>query len=195
MQTHTKEVLAALANRGLLLLQDKRLPNVVTLVTGETLKGSWWSHAKSHLVFAVLSELGDHPDVLLVKLVQGKVTLVHRELWPALLAIVSKREPWQLRGLSASARRLLDEVSESRQPLIARGPAVKELEVRLLVHSREIHTESGRHALAVEAWPLWAKPAGVRPLRSVAAAKRQLEEAVTRIGAEPSMLPWPVPRQ
>ena len=103
-----KDVLAALAKTGFLLLQDKQLPNVVTLVTGERLSQSWWSHEKSQLVFAVLSQLADHPDVLFCKLLRGKVTLVHRGLWPALVTVVANAEPWQSRGLSSAGRELLD---------------------------------------------------------------------------------------
>jgi hypothetical protein len=68
MLAPTTRVLASLAEHGLLLKQDKRLPNVVTILIGEALPTSWWSHAKAPLIFRVLSELGDHPDVLLTGL-------------------------------------------------------------------------------------------------------------------------------
>ena len=117
----TEKVLATLSGSGLLLLQDKSLPNLVTLVTGETLSGSWWSHAQGGVIFAVLSELSDHPDVLSVKLVKKKVTLVHRRLWPALLTMVARDDPWQMKGLSAPARRLFAHVHESAGPVLGSG--------------------------------------------------------------------------
>lgn len=181
----SKKAFAALKDNGLLLLQDKRLANLVNVVTGDTPAGSWWSHPRSGLVFQVLSELSDHPDVLLTKLVNKKVTLVHRKLWPALWTIVAQPEPWQLKGLSAAAKRLLDQ-----EHIVASGAAVKEIEMRLLAHTREVHSDSGKHEVAVQPWAVWAQQNKVKPLRSAAIAKKQFERAVERIGGDRTMLPW-----
>src|SRR5690242_21492457 len=94
-------VLAALARHGLLLKQDKRLPSAVTLLAGEPLASSWWSHPQGRLIFRVLTALADHPDVLVTKLLDGKDTFVHRPLWPALLAAAGAGESWQTRDLSS----------------------------------------------------------------------------------------------
>ena len=185
-------VLAALADRGLLLEQDKVLPSVVGIVTGESLRGSWWSHPKGRLIFSVLSELADHPDVLVVKFLARKATLVHRPLWPAVLAVGAAREPWQMERLSPEARRLLGRLDRAEGPVRATGKAVKELEVRLLAVSRETHTESGRHEMALESWQAWSTRAGCRAARSVARARKALEEAATAAGASVASLPWPV---
>lgn len=190
LQPAAKEVLAALEQNGLLLQQDKLLPNVVTLVAGESVAGSWWSHPKGRLIFAVLSELADHPDVLLVKLVNAKVTLVHRRLWPALLAAASKGDPWQLRGLSRAAARLLSTVNESSEPVAVSGAAVKQLETRLLVHTEQVHSESGRHVLLTQTWTAWARQKKVKPAKSTAAGRLEIERAVERLGGEAAVLPW-----
>ncbi|HEV7241603.1 MAG TPA: hypothetical protein VGQ36_20390 [Thermoanaerobaculia bacterium] len=190
VQAATAGVLAALARAGLLLQQDKHALNVVTLITGETLRTSWWSHPKAQLIFAVLSRLDEHADVLLTKLLQGKVTLVHRSLWPAVLAVASGAEPWQTAGISKPARRLLTSIDEAEHPIRHSGPVVKELESRLLAHAQEIHTESGKHEIVLQPWSMWAREARVKPLRSVVAAKQQLEEAAQAIGATVVALPW-----
>src|SRR5258708_27363580 len=190
MRQETTEVLDALCRTGLLLKQDKQAFNVVSLLTGETLRSSWWSHPRGRLIFAVLSELEDHPDVLFAKLLDGKVTLIHRTLWPAFLAVAGEGAALQVDGLSAAARRLLDSVNESAIPIRASGAAVKELETRLLVHSEEVHTESGRHAIELKSWSAWAKGAGTKPLRSTTAAREHLEAAATAIDASPTSLPW-----
>jgi hypothetical protein len=189
MRDFFSAALDALAGSGLLLVQDKTLPNVVTIVTGESVAGSWWSHPKGRLVFSVVSRLDDHPDVVFAKLVNGKVTLVHRRLWPALAAVGSAREPWQLAGLSPAAGRLLDNVDRSGE-VRAAGAPVKELERKLLVHSEQVHTESGRHETRIEPWPAWARRVGVEPLRSAAAGRQLLEKASAAIGAPSSALPW-----
>lgn len=71
----------------MLLVQDAALPSVATLVAGGPVRGSWWGHPSSPAIFAALEVLDDHPDLLFAKLVDGKNTIVHRRLWPALAAI------------------------------------------------------------------------------------------------------------
>ena len=190
MNGRTEQVLTTLARHGLLLTQDKRLPNVVTLVTGESLHGSWWSHPMAHDVFATLAELSEHPDILLAKVLSGKDTLVHRSLWPALLAMVSAGEPWQYKSLSANGRKLLEQVGGAHAPLRSSGPIARELQLRLLVHAEQVHTESGRHETALETWSSWSARVGVSPVRSVARARQALEQACQDLGASPSALPW-----
>ena len=183
-------VLTALAGKGLLLKQDKTLPNVVGILTGESLRTSWWSHPEAHLIFAVLSELADHPEVLFTKLLHGKDTLVHRSLWPAVLAVGRARDQWQLRGLSGEARRLLERLDRGDSPVRAVGAPVKELETRLLVTTQEIHTASGRHEMAVESWHAWSRRVGCSAIRSVPSARKALEEAAVTLGAPLRALPW-----
>jgi len=182
-------VLASLFDNGLLLKQDKELPSVVGVVTGESLQTSWWSHPKGRLIFAVLSELADHPDVLFTKLLKGKDTLVHRSLWPAVLAVGRSRAGWQKGGLSREASRLLERVGKG-ESVRASGAAVKELEKRLFATTRQVHTESGRHEIAVESWTAWSRRAGCRPMASVPRAKKALEEAAVKLGAPLKALPW-----
>jgi len=186
----TLRVLSSLTERGVLLKQDKHLPNVVTLLTGERLSASWWSHAKGRLIFWVLSELSDHPDVLLVKLISEKDTFVHRRLWPPFLAVATSRDEWQLRRLSSAALRLLEKIDSSDKPVLSQGAAVKELVARLLVHGTAVHTESGRHEMAVESWSTWSRTARVASIRSAAKARLALERACQAIGAERDALPW-----
>jgi hypothetical protein len=190
MQPVTR-VLTALAGKGLLLKQDKTLPNVVGILTGESLRTSWWSHPKAHLIFAVLSELADHPDVLFTKLLHRKDTLVHRSLWPAVLAVGSVRDQWQLQGLSGEAKRLLERLDRGGSPVRAVGAPVKELETRLLVTTQEIHTASGRHEMALESWYAWSRRVGCSAIQSVPRARKALEEAAVTLGAPLKALPWP----
>lgn len=183
-------VLAALADNGLLLKQDKALPNVVGILTGESLRTSWWSHPKARLIFSVLSELAEHPDVLLTKLLYRKDTLVHRSLWPAVLAVGKAREQWQVQGLSGDSKRILERLDRGDGPVRATGAPVKELEARLLVTAQEIHTESGRHEMALESWHAWSRRVGCSTIQSAPRARRALEEASVALGAPLNSLPW-----
>lgn len=153
---HLADLLARLEADGLLMLSDAKRPSVVSLVTGGPARGSWWSHPKGREIYALLEQLGEHPDVLAVKLIDNKVTFVHRRLWPAVLSIARARDDAQMKGLSSAARRLLERVDEEGE-VQAHGPAVKELESRLLVHTAQVHTKTGAHALVLTSWTIWAK--------------------------------------
>jgi hypothetical protein len=185
-------VLQALAENRVLLKQDKVVPNVVTILTGESLRTSWWSHPKAHLIFAVLSQLAEHPDVLFAKLLYRKDTLIHRSLWPAVLAVGRAREPWQAQGLSDDGKRLLKRLDRGEGPVRAAGVPVRELEVRLLATAQEVHMESGRHEMALESWQAWSARVSCGPAGSVPHARKALEEAATKLGAPLKALPWPV---
>jgi hypothetical protein len=81
----------ALVEYGMLLESARGpLPNVAELVAGEPIRGSWWSHPGSHAIFAEINELAASPDVVRTRLLNGKVTLVHRRLWPALVCLAER---------------------------------------------------------------------------------------------------------
>jgi hypothetical protein len=61
-------------------------------VAGGPIKGSWWGHPKGQEIFRLAEAVEDSGDVLVCKLIEGKVTYVHRRLWPA-LARLSARFP------------------------------------------------------------------------------------------------------
>jgi hypothetical protein len=153
-------------------------------------KGSWWGHEKGDAIFRIATALEDAPDVLVAKLAAGKVTFVHRALWPALWRVVGD-EAWRARasaGLSAAARRLLERVSEGPvrlDRLAAEADAAEkkaltraraELETRALVHTIQEHTESGRHATVLRPWKF---DAAVRR----EAAALSMDDAVARLAA------------
>ena len=150
--------------------------------------------------------MASHPDVIITKLVSKRVTYVHRKLWPAIVAVGSARQDWQLSGLSPAARDLLALVDKTRRIRTDRilmkrrlkektvADAVRELEVRLLVHSKEIHTERGAHAKVLQTWKDWteeAELAGRKMLPEDARSKLEkvLADLNSRFDAEGS-LPW-----
>ena len=198
------EVFLRLEKFGLLLLFDSALPNVATLVAGEKISGSWWSHKAAHRIFAVSEMLEDHSDMLVMKLVSNKVTFVHRKLWGHVYSIGVAREEWQLKKLSPAAKQLLKALDDQGCLLSNKlgkefGPkpadTARELESRLLLHANQIHTESGAHAKVIETWPKWAERAGFRDKASSPALARQfLERRLAQMNKEFSgngKLPWP----
>jgi hypothetical protein len=181
-------VIARLRVLGLLLMQDAKLASAVTILRGGAARGSWWSVPEAGAIYTALERTADHADVLIAKLVAGKVTLIHRHLWPAVLAVATAHEPWQLRGLSAKARQMLVKLKAGRS-IDAAGNPGKELERRLLARAATVHSPSGKHVTTLEPWPVWAARTGCAVI-DVDTAKRQLEAAVARIGGTRSLLPW-----
>ena len=205
--TAARTVRRELERLGLLLASDARIPSVTSLVAGGPIRGSWWGHPAGHAIYQVLGELEDGNEVLMVKLIAGKITLVHRRLWPEVFGVGLGREPWQLRGLSPTASLLLkrldsvhafraDELPEAFPPPAhdARA-AMRELERRLLAVTTSVHTASGAHSLRLEGWPAVGKRLGwhARPVRPES-ARRRLEDAVrelTGFADVGRLLPWP----
>ena len=74
------------------VLQSARgpVPNLAEHVAGEPIRGSWWGHSSGHEIFAVLTRVLDSPDVIATRVVDGKVTLVHRRVWPALVRVADR---------------------------------------------------------------------------------------------------------
>lgn len=203
--THLQQILRQLTKFGFLLESDPKLPSVCTLITGEPLKSSWWSHPLAQIIFQVNAQLEDHQDVLITKLVAGKVTFVHRKLWPEILSIGVAREPWQLENLSNSARWLLQTIDERGSLTTDKlppppsdkakvGDAARELEKKLLINGAQIHTASGAHAKVLETWPHWAGRVGFKNSTiPVARAKKRLEERMLKLNQEfgaSARLPW-----
>jgi hypothetical protein len=65
------------------------VPSVAEAVAGQPIIGSWWAHPRGKAIFAALSQLDDSNDVRCFKLIDGKVTFVHRRMWPALARLAT----------------------------------------------------------------------------------------------------------
>ncbi len=66
------------------------VPNLAEEIAGERIRGGWWGHAKGHDIFAATRAVRTSPDVLVCRLLGGKVTYIHRRLWPALIRLADK---------------------------------------------------------------------------------------------------------
>jgi len=188
---------------GMLLVSGSEIFDVRRIVSGEGGKGSWWSDKAARTIFAINELLDDHPDVTITKLVSKKVTFVHRQLWSHLYAVASAKSEWQFAGLTKPAEKLLQNIEAegvvttnklSKTSDLKPNELAKELELRLLVHSRQVHTESGAHAKILESWPHWATTIKFKP-GSIDTARAQIvfEERLVTINKAcdgSGNLPW-----
>ncbi len=66
------------------------VPSLAEAIAGGPIRGSWWGHAKAHEMFRVFEAVSDSERVLVCRLVDSKVTFVHRRLWPALVRLADR---------------------------------------------------------------------------------------------------------
>jgi len=86
----SRQALAFIRKHGVVLeAAHGSAPSLADVIAGEPVRGGWWSHPKSHEIFAVTRAIRDSDDVLVCRLIKGKVTFVHRRLWPALVRAAS----------------------------------------------------------------------------------------------------------
>jgi len=88
---HPLDPLEFIRRHGVVLASAKGpVPNLAEAVAGGSIRGSWWGHPKGGEIFRALSKLAHSRDVLCFRLVGGKITFVHRRLWPALVRLAPK---------------------------------------------------------------------------------------------------------
>src|SRR5437870_3733978 len=82
----------AFVKRHGIVLQAARgpVPSLAEAIAGEPIRGSWWGHAKGRFIFRAVQAVSESPDVLVCKLIDNKVTYVHRRLWPALVKLAAR---------------------------------------------------------------------------------------------------------
>jgi len=89
-----REALAFVRERGVVLVSAKgKGLNLVEAIAGEPIRGSWWGHPAGKQIFAVLNAVTESQEVLVCRLVDGKITVVHRRLWPALARLAEAFPP------------------------------------------------------------------------------------------------------
>ena len=91
----------AFVRRHGIVLESARgpVPSLAQAVTGKPIKGSWWGHAKGHEIFWLTRAVREAPNVLVCRLVGGKITYVHRRLWPALVKLARRFDRADLAAL------------------------------------------------------------------------------------------------
>jgi hypothetical protein len=94
---HVAKALAFVERRGIVLASAKGdAPRLIETILGQPVSGNWWAHPQGNFVHNVLAAVSESDDVLVCRLLGGKVTLVHRRLWPALVRVADRFEPARL---------------------------------------------------------------------------------------------------
>jgi hypothetical protein len=80
------------------VLESGRGPvsSLAEAIAGEPIRGTWWGHPKGRAIFRATRALRDSADVLVCRLLGGKITYIHRRLWPALVRLADEIGPRRL---------------------------------------------------------------------------------------------------
>jgi hypothetical protein len=86
-----RQALAFVKRHGVVLQAARGpVPSLAEAIAGGPIEGSWWGHPRGKEIFWAADAVCDSRDVLVCRLIHGKVTYVHRRLWPALVKLASR---------------------------------------------------------------------------------------------------------
>ena len=89
---NTADALRFVEEHGVVLesARHSRVPSLAEAVAGGPIHGSWWSHPKGRAIFAATRALREAPDVLVCRVVDGKISFAHERVWPALVKLAAE---------------------------------------------------------------------------------------------------------
>jgi hypothetical protein len=94
------------------------VPSLAQEIVGAPIRGSWWAHPRSQEIFGLTRAVRGSEEVLVCRLVEGKVTYVHRRLWPALVRAAKRFPKKRLARIreshTAAGRHVTEEVELSK---------------------------------------------------------------------------------
>src|SRR2546425_8948409 len=76
------------------------IPSLAYVVAGAPIPGSWWAHPKGKDIFRLSRVIRRSPDVLVCRLVDGKITYVHRRMRAALVSLAGRFSKQRLSALN-----------------------------------------------------------------------------------------------
>jgi len=86
-----REAIEFIRTHGIVLMAARGpVESLAEAIAGGPVRGSWWGHPKSGLMFRVFEAVRASDEVLVCRLVGGKVTFVHERLWPALVRLADR---------------------------------------------------------------------------------------------------------
>jgi hypothetical protein len=96
----SRQALAFVKVNGIVLESARGpAPSLAGSIAGKPIRGSWWGHTRGPQIFRCSRVIRASEDVLVCRLVEGKVTYVHRRLWPALVKLHAQFEPKRIAAI------------------------------------------------------------------------------------------------
>jgi hypothetical protein len=95
-----KQALSFVKTNGIALESGRGpVPSLAQTIAGEAIRGRWWAHPKGKVIFLCSRAIRESKDVLVCRLMGGKVTYVHRRLWPALVRLAEQFDAHRLAAI------------------------------------------------------------------------------------------------
>ncbi len=95
-----KDAVAFVAEHGIVLESAHGpVPSLAAEVAGEAIRGSYWAHPRANEIFLCSRAIRKSADVLVCRLAGGKVTYIHRRLWPALVRLTGRFDDERLAAI------------------------------------------------------------------------------------------------
>jgi len=86
-----RQAIAFIRRHGVVLEAAKGLePSLAAEVAGEPITGSWWGHPKGHEIYELTRTVHSSRAVLVCTLAKGRITYVHKRLWPAFFRLAER---------------------------------------------------------------------------------------------------------
>jgi hypothetical protein len=86
-----KQALAFVKRNGIVLESARgSAPSLAEAIAGRPIRGNWWAHPRANIIFHCSRAVRASPDVITCRLIDGKITYVHRRLWPALVRLAER---------------------------------------------------------------------------------------------------------
>jgi len=96
----SRQALAFVEANGIVLESARGpAPSLAGLIAGEPIRGSWWGHSRAPQIFRCSRAIRASKEVLVCRLLEGKVTYVHRRLWPTLVKLHHRFEPKRIAAI------------------------------------------------------------------------------------------------
>jgi hypothetical protein len=95
-----REALKFVEKHGIVLESARgAVPNLAQAIAGETIRGSWWGHPKGNVIYMLTTGVRESSEVLVCRLVGGKITFVHRRVWPAVVKMAHRMDPARIAAI------------------------------------------------------------------------------------------------
>src|SRR5947209_10596228 len=139
-----REATAFVERHGVVLQAGRGpVPSLAEAITGEPIPGSWWGHAKGRVIFRAARAVCESSEVLVCKLIDGKVTYVHRRVWPALVKLAPRFAKERL-------AKVWDEHTKRGAHVSRRVPFPKWVPSDVMKEAETLSTSTSIHSVSVE---------------------------------------------
>lgn len=179
--TDARGAIAFVRNHGIVLMSARGpAPSLAEAIAGAPIRGSWWGHPKSKLMFDLFNAVSGAPEVLVCRLAGGKVTFVHERLWPALARLARR---FDRRSLAA----VREEHTEAGRHRTIETPFARWVPARVKEEAAGLSESEAIAAIGAELYAAIRRPAAGRRTRAllavvaIAFAANSTRETISRL--------------